>query len=212
MKPHSYFGVALAAAIMLGLSGCEGPVDPAKVKLRYESRIAAPDAVVVMPPLDVANSGTLVADPGERVTLRFWLVDGVRDQVFLQFDETTAYVAGVTLFDGHIARNGTEGIAAGVAPPPSPDPSVTAPTYRRILPSPRTPRGVVVMAPPVDTYIPVTLSVQIPKSDFEHAEVSVVFHLHGFTRNPAGEFRDTLVKKITIGRRPHPATATRVAP
>src|ERR1035437_6533823 len=116
MKTHRISGVILAAAAMLGLAGCEGPVDPAKVKLRYESRVVAPDAVIVMPALDVANAGPVVADPGERVVMRFWLVDGVRDEVFVQFDETTAYVAGVTLYDECPAASGAPGIPVAISP------------------------------------------------------------------------------------------------
>ena len=183
-------GLLIVGCLLL-LAGCARLVDPAKIRMQYGAWIQnPPDAVWVYGDPPIEGGGTLRGEPGEKFTLSFRFANGVRDEVFVQFDETTAYLSSIVTY---LPGDPTARMAPVPAPPVA-NPAISAAAFRRLSQTGD------------DARLHVELPLALPAGDWERGEVTVVFYLHGFTRETHGEFRDTITRTIAVERRRPPAT------
>ena len=214
MKIRTTFIVMVLAL----LAGCEAPVDAAKIRLIYgvpgsAAATQGGDLIRVYDPHDSGGVVTLRGEPGEQVTLSFVISNAVRDDVFVQSDTAAIYVSSVTTY----TPRATVGQIEPVGTARSVDPAAPAATYRLLLRLPRSAREEQARGLRDESSFEVRLPVKLPAGKWEHAEITVVFYLHGFTRETRGEFRDGMTQTVLVERRPttRPATtgaATSTAP
>lgn len=178
----------LLLACTLLLWACEGPVDPAKIKLRGPGPITADGvyAVLLAPP---APGAVLHALPGERLTLEFQLINGVRDEIFLQRTDTTVYIASM------LATTDRGGQLLPVNPPPEVDPRLNAAAYYRLAPRAANPSA------PGESAATVKVPLSLPAGSWQELQLTIVFQLHGFVRTGGGEFRDTVSRVYRVQRK-----------
>ena len=186
--------IALSALALL--AGCQDPVDPAKIKIHFSAQKVTPkDKIWIMQ--DFNRSSGLQAEPGEKITLAFSVINTVRDEVFIQMDDSAAYVASLVIFRPDDAQPLVVPMNAPIV-----NPAASAGSYKRLLKSERGEEG-------PDRSLAITLPVELPKYDWEKIEVSVVFSIRGYTRETRGEFRDTISKSFTVVRKKSISPASR---
>jgi hypothetical protein len=185
--------IVLSAVALL--AGCQDPVDPAKIKIYYGAQKVTPkDKIWIMQ--DRKLSSDLQAEPGQKISLAFFVVNTVRDEVFIQMDDSAAYVASLVIFQ----RGESQPLVVPMNAPIV-NPAASAGSYKRLLKFEGADEG-------PDRSLSISLPVDLPKVNWEKIEISVVFSIRGYTRETRGEFRDTITNTYAITRKnpsTHPA-------
>jgi hypothetical protein len=195
----------IRAMLLIGLigmlAGCEAPVSPEKIKLVYQPMLGEDlgDVVAVERPGHVGMPpGDLWGEPGEEVTVRFSVSNRVRSDVFVQADAAAAYASSVTTYGVRDAMGQIEPVGEAR----SVDPAAPAATYRLLLRLPQSAREERERGARSESSYDVQLPVKLPAGNWERAEITVVFYLHGFLRETKGEFRDTMTQTVRVNRKP----------